>query len=197
MKTVEKENKVLQQKIMTQKQHMEENNIKSSKVKEEIKQIEKAYCNKDLQMVNKSLEMELIQQNNSMIQKNQKEKEKETERTKEICRQYAKERKCKFGEGCRYTHIELCNSRRMNSRCNRPKCKFSHDTSVMCRYDSEGICKYGDGCKFVHLWKRRNEQNSTRYIQKQEQGKECEETRDRQKQREHNYPKELQCYEKM
>ena len=74
---------------------------------------------------------------------------------------YAKGRNCKYGENCRYEHNKLCRWVERLKKCKRDKCRFSHDETVMCKWDKESGCTRGETCKFIHQEKERKERQES------------------------------------
>lgn len=155
-KKAEEERKEIKGKMELQQKRLEENIIERSKINEDLTEIKKQRL--ELEEVNKVLEIELHQKRQGKIEK-EREQTESNDRNSQVCRQYAKSRVCRFGEQCRYKHVEICNSLKKGRNCDRRDCKYSHEEKVMCRFDAQGFCKKGMNCKFVHKWGERDKQD--------------------------------------
>ena len=69
------------------------------------------------------------------------------------CLEFARTGACQFGKDCKYQHNKICWEKVNHGQCSRKKCFFSHDDSIICKWDRTGECRYKENCKFVHVRK--------------------------------------------
>ncbi len=146
------------QSMKSQQQYLEENIVEKSKIQAGLQEIKKQ--RDELEEVSKALEIELHQNKREGNNGDRRGLGNTPDNERKVCRQYAKDRNCKFGEGCRFRHVDICNSLKKGNRCERRNCKYSHEESVMCKYDANGFCRRGQSCRFIHKWVGKNTQDN-------------------------------------
>ena len=82
---------------------------------------------------------------------------------------HAKGKECKYGEQCKYKHKRMCRFIERGEKCKTTGCIFSHDTSLMCKWDAN--FRYGERCKFIHTNNTKTEGQRNRETQIREQQK--------------------------
>ena len=76
---------------------------------------------------------------------------------------YIKNNYCRFEKECKYEHNQLCKWNIEGKNCLREICRYSHDITIICKWNQDKKCSYGDRCKFIYLrnkdWGRKKHKN--------------------------------------
>ena len=87
----------------------------------------------------------------------------EGKNNRKVCLNYVKNSYCRFEKECKYEHQKLCKWTVEGKICSREICRYSHDITIICKWNKDNKCRYGDRCKFIHLknkdWGREKQKN--------------------------------------
>ena len=103
-----------------------------------------------------------------------------------LCNQWVWDRKCTYGERCRFTHKRLCRRLRKEGECNGEGCQDGHNLDGICRrYNSNEGCNKGSRyCRFLHIKVKKIEPKKERREDDQSRKKTREEDKPKQEKEE-------------